>query len=260
VRAAALLLLAVSLAAWAQQEAPPFVTTPDEVVGRMLELAGTAPGDLVIDLGSGDGRIVIAAAQKFGARGIGIELDARLVARSRENARLAGVSERVAFVHADVLLADIGEASVITLYLLPQLIDRLQPRLLSELQPGTRIVSHAFGMTGWRPDRSETVRLAQRHPLQGDESRIFLWIVPASARGEWQAADVRITVHQNFQELEVEGSVGRRPLAALGRVAGREIAWQGKDARFRGRVEGNRMVGELMLDGRAEQLVLSRPR
>ena len=253
-----MLLLALPLAAAAQQEVPPFVTTPDDVVERMLELAGTAPGDVVMDLGSGDGRIVIAAAQKFGARGVGIELDARLVARSRENARLANVAERVTFVRGDVLIADIREASVVTLYLLPQLIDRLQPRLLAELQPGTRIVSHAFGMTGWRPDRSETVRLAQRHALQGDESLIFLWIVPASARGEWQAADVRITVHQNFQEVEVEGSVGQRPLAAQGRVAGRDIAWEGKGARFRGRVEGSRMVGELMLDGRAEQVVLSR--
>ena len=254
------MLLGLSLAASAQQEAPPFVTTPDEVVERMLELAGTAPGDVVMDLGSGDGRIVIAAAQKFGARGVGIELDARLVARSRENARLANVAEQVKFVRGDVLLADIREASVVTLYLLPQLIDRLQPRLLSELRPGARIVSHAFGMTGWQPDRSESVQLAQRHALQGDESRLFLWIVPANARGEWHAADLRITVHQNFQELEVEGSVGQRPLAAQGRMSGRDIGWEGKGARFQGRVEGSHMVGELVLDGRAEQVVLTRNR
>ena len=96
--------------------------------------------------------------------------------------------------------------------------------------------------------------------MQGDESRIFLWIVPASARGEWQAADVRVTVHQNFQELEVEGSVGQRPLAAQGLVAGRDIGWEGRGVRFRGRVEGSRMVGELLLDGRAEQVVFSRTR
>jgi|SRR5688572_6990682 len=257
-RAVAFLLLALPLVARAEQEAPPFVTTPDEVVERMLELAGTAAGDVVVDLGSGDGRIVIAAAQKFGARGVGIEIDARLVARSRDNARLANVAERVAFVRGDVLLADISQASVVTIYLLPQLIDRLQPRLLHELQPGTRIVSHAFAMTGWQPDRVETMRLAQRHPGQGDASLIFLWIVPASARGEWQAADVRVTLHQNFQELDIEGSVGARPFAAQGRMSGRDIAWEGKGARFRGRIEGARMVGELMLDGRAEQVVFSR--
>ena len=256
-RAIAFLLLALPLLARAEQEAPPFLTTPDDVVERMLELAATAPGDVVVDLGSGDGRIVITAAQKYGARGLGVEIDARLVARSRESARLANVSERVAFVRGDVLLADISQASVVTLYLLPQLIDRLQPRLLSELQPGTRIVSHAFGMIGWQPDRAETMRIGQRHAGQGDSSQIFLWIVPASARGEWQAADVRIHVHQNFQELEVEGSIGARPIAAHGRVSGRDIGWEGKGARFRGRVEGSRMVGELMLDGRAEQVVLS---
>jgi SAM-dependent methyltransferase len=259
-RAVALLLLALPLLGRAEQELPPFITTPDEVVERMLELAGTTPGDMVVDLGSGDGRIVIAAAQRFGARGLGIELDPRLVARSRENARLANVAERVAFVRGDVLLADISQASVVTLYLLPQLIDRLQPRLLHELQPGTRIVSHAFGMIGWQPDRAETMRLAQRHPGQGDASQIFLWIVPASARGEWQAADVRISIQQNFQELEIEGSVGARPIAAHGRVSGRDIGWEGRGARFRGRIEGSRMVGELMLDGRAEQVVLSRGR
>ena len=101
------------------------------------------------------------------------------------------------------------------------------------------------------------MRLAQRHPGQGDASQIFLWIVPASARGEWQAADVRISVQQNFQEIEIEGSVGARPIAANGRVAGRDIGWEGRGARFRGRIEGSRMVGELMLDGRAEQVVLS---
>ena len=259
-RTVAFLLLALPLVARAEQEAPPFITTPDEVVERMLELAGTAAGDVVVDLGSGDGRIVIAAAQKFGARGVGIEIDARLVARSRDNARLANVAERVAFVRGDVLLADISQASVVTIYLLPQLIDRLQPRLLHELQPGTRIVSHAFGMVGWQPDRVETMRLAQRHPGQGDASQLYLWIVPASARGEWQAADVRVTVHQNFQELDIEGSVGARPLAAQGRVSGRDIAWEGKGARFRGRIEGSRMVGELMLDSRAEQVVFSRAR
>lgn len=257
-RSVAVLLLALPLLARAaEQEVPPFVTTPDEVVERMLELAGTAAGDVVVDLGSGDGRIVIAAAQKFGARGLGIELDARLVARSRESARLANVAERVAFVRGDVLVADISQASVVTLYLLPQLIDRLQPRLLRELQPGTRIVSHAFAMVGWKPDRAESMRLAQRHAGQGDDSQLYLWVVPASARGEWQAADVRITVHQNFQEVEIDGSVGARPLTAHGRLSGRDIAWEGRGARFRGRVEGNRMVGELMLDGRAEQVVLS---
>src|SRR6478672_408825 len=121
----------------------PFITTPDDVVERMLELAGTRADDFVVDLGSGDGRIVITAARKYGARGLGIELDAKLVEVSRENARKAGVSDRVAFVQGDVLEADFSKASVVTVYLLPNLISQLEPRFLSQLKPGTRIVSHS---------------------------------------------------------------------------------------------------------------------
>ncbi|HEV3010955.1 MAG TPA: methyltransferase domain-containing protein, partial [Burkholderiales bacterium] len=123
---------------------PPFITTPPEVVERMLEIAGTRPDDLVIDLGSGDGRIVVAAAQKFGARGLGIELDAALVAKSRENAETMNVKDKVRFVQGDVLVADISRATVVTVYLLPALMAKLQSRFIGELAPGTRIVSHEF--------------------------------------------------------------------------------------------------------------------
>jgi hypothetical protein len=261
VRSVAALVLALWLGcAGAQQgeERAPFITTPTDVVERMLELAGTGAGDLVVDLGSGDGRIVITAAQKFGARGLGIEIDERLVARSREHARLAGVGERATFVRADVLLADISQASVVTVYLLPQLIERLQPRFLTELRPGTRIVSHAFPMVGWKPDRERSVRLAQRHPGQGDESALYLWIVPAEARGEWRAADVLLKLDQNYQQIDVEGRVRDRSVAGQGTLSGSDIGWEGSGARFFGRVEGDRMVGELSIGGRAERLVLTR--
>src|SRR5204863_2690585 len=132
----------------------------------MLELAGTRSGDLVVDLGSGDGRIPITAARKYGARGLGIELDEKLVEVSRENARRAGLGERVRFVQGDVLLADFSQASVVTLYLLPDLIGRLQPRFVDELKPGTRIVSHSFRMTGWRPDRTQNIHVAKAHAGQ----------------------------------------------------------------------------------------------
>src|SRR5919201_4843787 len=147
----ALLVAAAALAARADENdwRVPFIATPDEVVARMLELAGTGPEDYVVDLGSGDGRIVIAAAQRFGARGLGIELDGELVRSSRENARRAGVAERAKFIQGDVLSADFSRASVVTVYLLPQLIDELQSRFLATLQPGTRIVSHAFRAAGW---------------------------------------------------------------------------------------------------------------
>jgi precorrin-6B methylase 2 len=185
---------------------PPFITTPPEVVERMLEMAQTHPDDLVIDLGSGDGRIVIAAAQKFGARGLGIELDAALVEKSRESARLAQLSERVKFVQGDVLAADISQATVVTAYLLPALMVKLQSRFIDELAPGTRIVSHAFTMAGWAPDRSETVKLSGRHPGQGDESRLHLWVVPADVRGVWRGGGLQLRIEQNYQRIEVEGA------------------------------------------------------
>ena len=213
---------------------PPFITTPPEVVERMLELAGTRPDDLVIDLGSGDGRIVIAAAQKFGARGVGIELDGALVRKSREHADRANVSAKASFVEGDVLVADISRATVVTVYLLPALMAKLRSRFIDELAPGTRIVSHAFGMAGWAPDRSETVRISQRHRGQGDESRLHLWVVPADVRGIWRAPGIQVRIEQSYQKIEVEGASGAR-------ISGRNIAWDG----FKGRVNGNRMVGEL---------------
>jgi len=259
-----LLLASFCAAAGAEEGAPtpPFITTPDEVVERMLRLAGTSAADVVIDLGSGDGRIVIAAAQRFGARGIGIELDGRLVERSRENAREAGVADRVSFIEGDVMATDISQASVVTVYLLPFLIDQLQPRFLAELKPGTRVVSHSFGMVGWKPDRTETIRLTKPHPGQGEESTLYLWVVPAEVRGNWQSSDLKLRIYQNYQELEVEGTLGgRRALAgAQGSVSGYEVGWEAKGVRFRGRLEGTRLVGDLVIDGRAESVVLTKVR
>jgi SAM-dependent methyltransferase len=216
----------------------PFVTTPEDVVERMLVLAGTGPKDLVVDLGSGDGRIVIAAARRFGARGLGIDYDARLVARSRENARAAGVADKVRFVDDDALQADISQATIVTVYLLPELLWKLQPRFISELQPGTRIVSHAFHMAGWAPDREETLRVTSPHPGQGATSTLYLWIVPANVRGTWRSGEEQIRIAQNYQEIEVEG-------ANRASLRGREISWESARGRFRGTAEGDRIVGRM---------------
>jgi precorrin-6B methylase 2 len=236
----ALMLLLVCLTANADENdwRVPFITTPDEVVVRMLELAGTSADDLVADLGSGDGRIVITAARRFGARGLGIELDDALVKKSRENAHLAGVAERVRLVQGDVLAADFSAASVVTVYLLPDLMGRLQPRFAQELKPGTRVVSHAFRMAGWRPDRSETMRISRPHAGQGDESTLHLWIVPANVRGTWLANGRRVRIEQSYQDIDVEG-------ATQARLSGSDISWQTPQGGFRGRVEGDRIVGEL---------------
>jgi hypothetical protein len=244
VKALAALVLACAAAGLAANEIdtkPPFITTPPEVVEHMLRMAGAGPDDLVVDLGSGDGRIVIAAAQKFGARGLGIELDADLVVKSRQNAREARVADKVSFVQGDVLLADISRATVVTVYLLPGLMGKLQPRFIAELQPGTRIVSHEFTMAGWLPDRSESVRLTAPHRGQGDLSRMHLWVVPARARGVWRGPGVQFRIEQSYNRIEVDGAINAA-------ISGREIRWDG----FRGRVEGNRILGEL--DGRPVEL------
>jgi len=239
----------------------PFITTPDEVVERMLQLAGTGPQDLVVDLGSGDGRIVIAAARKFGARGLGIELDGGLVEKSRVNAQRANVADRVSFVQGDVLAADISQATVVTVYLLPGLLNRLQPRFLEQLRPGARIVSHAFTMTGWSPDRAETMRISKPHPMQGDESRLYLWIVPAEVRGVWQAPGTRLTIHQNFQQIEIEGRLaGREITESRAALIGRDITWEANRMRFRGRMQGDRIAGELEGPDRRTPLILTRAR
>jgi len=237
----------------------PFITTPDEVVERMLAIAGTGADDFVIDLGSGDGRIVIAAAKKFGARGLGVDIDARLVRLSRENAQAAGVGERALFEERDALKTDLTRATVVTVYLLPFLIDQLQPRLREELRPGARVVTHAFAMKGWKPDRIEDVRLSKRHPGQGDESRIFMWIVPAEARGEWQGRETSLRIYQNFQEIEVEGEAFGAPLEVKeAKLEGTAISFSGAGFSYRGRVGTDRITGELTRGGVAAPLVLEK--
>jgi hypothetical protein len=259
--AAALAALCVAAGAAAQDvnTPAPFITTPDEVVERMLAIAGTSAEDFVIDLGSGDGRIVIAAAKKFGARGLGVDIDAKLVRQSRENAQAAGVAERARFEERDALKTDLAPATVVTIYLLPFLIDQLQPRLLDELRPGARVVTHAFAMKGWKPDRIEDVRLSKSHPGQGDDSRIFMWIVPAQARGEWQGREVRLRISQNYQEIDVEGEMAGRPLAVKeARLQGTAISFSGEGYSYRGRIGTGRITGELTRGGGTTPLVLEK--
>ena len=132
-----------------------------------------------------------------------------------------------------MLAADTSAATVVPVYLLPDLMNRLQPRLLEHLQPGTRIVSHAFTMTGWRPDSRETMRIAKQHAGQGDQSSLYLWIVPAEVRGGWRASGTQIRIHQNFQDIELEGRLlGREIAASRASLRGREIDWGANGLRF----------------------------
>jgi SAM-dependent methyltransferase len=149
----------------------PYVSTPYEVVAEMLSMAKVGPGDVLYDLGCGDGRIVIGAAQRVGARGVGIDIDPRRVAESTAAARSAGVADRVRFVQQDLFATNFSEATVVTLYLLRELNARLKPKLLA-LKPGTRIVSHDFGIGDWPPETVERVT------ANGDTHQLMLWTVP----------------------------------------------------------------------------------
>lgn len=160
-----------------------FEPTPPEIVSAMLQLAGIAADDVVYDLGSGDGRIIIAAAKEHGARGVGVELDPQLVERARQAALAAGVADRVSFVRQDLFEADIRPATVVTLYLLPEVNLALRPKLLRELAPGTRIVSHSHDMGEWTPATTQQLR-----DRRGKLHRIYLWSVPPLADAPPRAA------------------------------------------------------------------------
>jgi len=174
--ACVLVLCAAPLAAqW--EDTPgdvPYVPTPQEVVDAMLNLAEVKDSDTVFDLGSGDGRIPITAAQKHKARGRGVDINPERIKEAEENAKKAGVTERVKFIEGDLFTADIHEATVVALYLLSEVNLRLRPKLLKELRPGTRIVSHSFDMGDWKPDKQ----------IEVNGRRVYLWVVPRNAEGK----------------------------------------------------------------------------
>ena len=180
----------------------PFVPTPDDVAVRMLELAKVGPADHVMDLGSGDGRIVITAAKRFGASGTGFEIIPHLVRQSRERARREGVEGKVKFLEQDLFKADLDPATVITLYLFPDVNLKLRPSLLA-LKPGTRIVSHDFDMGDWKPDRTLTIRGPGKKPGSTRTRNLYLWVVPADVDalwcGEGNATGTRMTIAQQYQ-------------------------------------------------------------
>ncbi len=226
----------------------PYVPTPREDVDRMLELADVGPGDYLIDLGSGDGRIVITAALR-GAMGHGVELDGELVETARRNARRAEVDDLTAFRHGDIFEADLSQASVVTLYLMPEANLRLRPKLLSELRPGTRVVSNSFDMDDWQPDRHVEAR---------SSGGILLWIVPARIHGRWsltlEGRRLTLEVTQHFQTFEANLHRGDETLHVMQTVLrGERIAFRAGDGRygyaFSGRMAGQTMGGVAQIHG-----------
>jgi len=221
----------------------PFVSTEYDIVRAMLDLAGTNGEDLVIDLGSGDGRIPIIAARDKGARGLGVDLDPARIRESTANALRAGVGERVIFRQQDLFVTPLADATVLTLYLLPEINMQLRPRILGEMRPGARVVSNTFDMGDWRPDARRNVQ----------NSNIFLWIIPAKVEGRWQLrtgdGEARLTLRQQFQQVSGTADANGRsvPLSEV-QLRGAQIAFTadlgGGPRRFVGRVDGANMAGE----------------
>jgi SAM-dependent methyltransferase len=238
---AALALCLGAPAALRAQEEVPFVVTPDNVTLAMLQLAQVGPQDFVLDLGSGDGRIVILAARRFGARGLGVEIVPDLVERSRRNAAKAGVADRAAFAEQDLFKTDLSQASVITMYLLQEVNLQLRPALLA-LQPGTRIVSHDWDMGDWRPDRSLTVDAPDKPVGREKLSRLHLWVVPARLEGRWcgtgAQAGWRLTLAQRYQVIEGTLAAGAEAQLLAGRIDGPVLRAAGG---FEARLDGPRL-------------------
>ena len=206
-RGLAVVALAGAIGSASALEEVPFVTTPDNVTLKMLELARVGPSDFVLDLGSGDGRIVIVAAKRFGARGMGVEIVPELVRQSRENAERAGVADRAEFREQDLFATNLAQASVLTLYLLPDVNLELRPKILA-LKPGTRVVSHDWDMGDWKPDHTERVAAPDKKIGLEKSSRVHLWIVPARLEGVWCAKGERLEITQQFQHARVNGLEG----------------------------------------------------
>jgi hypothetical protein len=240
-RAGALLAAAAS-GATARADEVPYVQTPQNVVDAMLDIAGVRGSDFLIDLGSGDGRIVITAAKKFGTRGVGIDYDPYLVERSTRLAREAGVAERVTFVKKDIFDTDLAPASVITMYLLPEVNLALRPRLLATLKPGTRIVSHDWDMGDWRPDRSLTVDAPDKPVGREKLSRLHLWVVPAHAGGAWCGTGLnhgtRLRLTQKYQAFDATLAVGNSARHLAGRIEGARLRSVGG---FEAAIDGARL-------------------
>jgi SAM-dependent methyltransferase len=263
-RLAAWLLLAIALgAARAQTSAEgeilydPYVPTPHQIVEQMLALAEVGPGDLVVDLGSGDGRIVIAAAKQFGARALGVDIDRTLVAEAEARAAKAGVAGRTRFVARDFYEVDLREATVLTLYLLPETNRKLLPKILAEMRPGARVVAHRFAVGDWPPDMQIVVDATEDWSSTSATRWVYLWYVPGRVGGEWEVvredggAPVRLALSQAYQSIGGSAAGGGAPVALARAVL------RGADIRFivpgsgpfagdyAGRVEGDTMSGDL---------------
>ena len=270
------LLSCVAAAAGAQSWAwddgsVPFVTTPEAVVERMLYLAQPKAGERLVDLGSGDGRIVIEAARRYGAKGLGVDIDPRLVELARENARRAGVESLASFEVKDLFETDLRGVSVVTTYLLPEVNLKLLPRFIDQLKPGARIVTHDYDLGPWPFDEMIELALADKMVGPLGHSRVYLWVVPADARGRW-VADLpdlggrwQFDIAQKFQILDVDARAGGSVMVVHGaRMRGEEIRMavsgvaggKGYNVLFSGKLADGRIEGNVRIsDGERARIL-----
>lgn len=240
------MLLLAAPRAWAQVFDVPYVPTPQAVVDEMLRLADVQPNDFVIDLGCGDGRIPVTAAAFFGARALGIDIDPGRIAESHANAKAANVVGRVEFRQGNLFDLDLSAATVVTMYLLPEINLKLRPRLFQMLRPGTRVVSHDFSMGDWKPDRVVSV-----------QKRMYYWVIPAQVAGLWKLdtdlpgvgmKSFELEVRQTYQHIDPFARAEKRNYAVWEpRLNGKSISFIIVDNdlahRFEGTVEGKRIEG-----------------
>jgi SAM-dependent methyltransferase len=249
----------VWVGSYAQTRGPDvqYVPTPENVVDEMLRLTTVTKDDVVYDLGCGDGRLVITAAKRYGARGVGIDIDPQRISESRENARQADVTDSVRFLEQDLFEADIRQATVVTLYLLPKLNVQLRPKLFSDLRPGTRVVSHDFDMAEWQPD--QTVRV----PGSSRPHTVYYWVIPADVSGVWHVRMPAGTgerryvlrLQQEFQAVRGTIDTGGHdiPISNATLVGDRLLFTASTDEQgqmfFDGRVDTNLMHGRVEIQG-----------
>ena len=242
----------------------PYVPTPQIVVDEMLKMAGVTAKDFVMDLGSGDGRMIITAARSFKASGVGVDIDAKLVELSNKQAKTDGVGDLVKFIEQDMFKADISKATVVTLYVLPDFMEKLRPKLLAELKPGTRIVAHDYYMSEWYPDRQQVLTVPEKVKANGtDKAYLYLWVVPSVVGGNWlvefNALDNRrlpmvLAIDQRYQMVNIaaDGPLGEmkieKPL-----LRGNEISFNltfgASPYQFTGKVSDGKMEGTAFAAG-----------
>jgi hypothetical protein len=244
------------------KDAGPYVPSPQSVVSDMLREAGVNDQDFLIDLGSGDGRIVRTAVKIFGARGFGVEIKEDLVRQANEAAAKDGIAERVKFIKADLFKTDISQATIVTMYLLPDTVNMLKDKFLAELKPGTRIVSHDGGIGDWPADETLRMKTPEKPVGIGGDSKIELWVVPAQAAGTWTSdlgahgGTWQFRIGQRYQALDVSAAAGGRDLLVRNtRLRGEEIKmvitglvgtrpWHHY---FVGRLRGERIDGQVSI-------------